>query len=80
MEYGKAMEEEALQVYIDYQLKNGHPNLCVVPSGFIISTTHSFLGASPDGAVYDPDCVLEPFGPKELTPLQLLSSPIFGVL
>ena len=34
----------------------------VSPCGFHISSTHPFLGASPDGAVYDPQQNDEPFG------------------
>ena len=30
--------------------------------GFIIHTAHSFLGVSPDGAVYDPSNQTQPFG------------------
>ena len=86
LEYGKNTEAQALQAYTEYQLKNGHPSLCVVPSGFIIFKTHPFLGASPDGAVYDPDCVSQPFGfleikcaykYRELTPLQAAQQPDF---
>ena len=87
LEYGKNTEAQALQAYTEHQLKNGHPNLCVVSSGFVISKTHPFLGASPDCAVYDPDCVSEPFGfleikcaykYKELIPLQAAAQSDFG--
>ena len=37
-----------------YQHSHGHPDLMVTPCGFHISATHLFLGASPDGAIYDP--------------------------
>lgn len=86
LEYGKNMEAEALQAYTEHQHKNGHPNLCVVPSGFVVSKTHPFLGASPDGAIYDPDSVSGPFGfleikcaykYRELTPLQAAEQPDF---
>lgn len=34
----------------------------VSPSGFLVCETHAFLGASPDGAVYDPSNTDKPFG------------------
>lgn len=46
----------AIQDYIKYQQANGHPGLTVERVGFLISKAHSFLGASSDGAVYDPSC------------------------
>ena len=47
-------EHLAVQAYIAYQQLNGHLKLSVDPVGFLISKTHPFLGASPDGSVYDP--------------------------
>ena len=35
-------------------------------SGFLINPAYSFLGASPDGAVYDPSSVQQPFGFVEI--------------
>ena len=60
--YGIEMESVALSKYVEYQQCNGHPDLAVCPSGFFVSKLHSFLGTSPDGAVYDPCNTLEPFG------------------
>ena len=40
----------------------GHIELSVVPCGFRISQSHPYLGASPDGAVYDQSNVGQPFG------------------
>ena len=45
-----------------YQHSHGHPDLMVSPCGFHISATHPFLGASPDGAVYDPQQNDQSFG------------------
>ena len=46
--------------------KNGHSELVVTPSGFFICEEHPYLGASPDGLIYDPKNVLEPFGFLEI--------------
>ena len=43
-------------------LSHAHANTTVTQCGFHISSTSSFLGASPDGAVYDPSTVVQPFG------------------
>ena len=60
------MEPIAISKYVEYQKSNGHPDLTVCASGFIVSTSHPFLGASPDGAVYDPSNSLQPFGFLEI--------------
>ena len=60
------MEPIAISKYVEYQQSNGHPDLTVCASGFIVSTQHPFLGASPDGAVYDPSNSLQPFGFLEI--------------
>ena len=52
--------------YIAYQQSHGHPQLTVSPSGFLVSSDHPFLGASPDGAVYDPSSTQYPFGFLEI--------------
>ena len=58
----------------------------VSPSGFLINPLYSFLGASPDGAVYDPSNADEPFGFMEikcqyslrnLTPMEAAHTPGF---
>ena len=58
------IEKEAVAVkeYVSHQHSYGHPDFTVSPSGFIVSVTHSFLGASPDGDVYDPSNMSQPFG------------------
>ena len=62
--YGIDNEQNAIREYIAYQKLHGHPHLTVSPSGFLISCGHPFLGASPDGAVYDPANTQYPFGFK----------------
>ena len=62
VQYGIANEQIALQEYIAYQKSHGHPHLTVSPTGFLIDIEHPFLGASPDGAVYDPVNPQCPFG------------------
>ena len=39
---------------------HGH-DVVVCSSGFLISPSHPFLGASPDGAVYDPTSTSQPY-------------------
>lgn len=46
-------------------IQNGHPGLFVARSGFFIHPVYSFLGASPDGSVYDPSSQ-EPYGFLEI--------------
>ena len=60
--YGIDSEQDAVKAYTTYMHCHSHPELVVSPSGFLIDTAHSFLGASPDGAVYDPSNVQQPFG------------------
>ena len=55
MLWGIEHEEKAKQVYLQYQHANGHSGLFVCASGVRISVHHPFLGASPDGSVYDPN-------------------------
>ena len=40
----------------------GHTGLTVTLCGFHVSKSHPFLGASSDGAVYDPSNTVQPFG------------------
>ena len=53
---------EAIEQYTKYQQANGHPALLVTKSGFLVNPSVPFLGASPDGAVYDPSNSDQPFG------------------
>ena len=61
-QHGIDHEQTAVREYIAHQQSHGHLQLTVAPSGFLISSEHPFLGASPDGAVYDPANTLSPFG------------------
>ena len=65
-QYGINTESTAIAAYTLYQHEHGHPDLTVSPSGFIVCSTHPFLGASPDGAVYDPSSIRHPFGFLEI--------------
>ena len=62
-QHGIEMEPLAISKYREY---HGHPDLTVCASGFIVNTAHPFLGASPDGAVYDPSSTLQPYGFLEI--------------
>ena len=65
-QWGISCESHAREQYIQYQLTCGKDGLVVAPAGFLISKSHPFLGASPDGAVYDPSSANEPFGFLEI--------------
>ncbi len=64
--YGSAMESVSVEEYLEYQRRKGHSKLCVSKSGLVISDTHPWLGASPDGFVYDPDHAECPHGILEI--------------
>ena len=65
-EWGVEHEPVALQQYITHQHAHGHLDLTVAECGFYVCQTHPYLGASPDGAVYDPSCTSSPFGFVEI--------------
>lgn len=65
LDYGRNIEEEARKQYIAYQNQNGHPGLFVAPSGFFIHPSYTYLGATPDGSVYDPSSS-QPYGFLEI--------------
>ena len=86
MRYGIAYEKVALELYIKKQHEHGHPDLLVSQCGFIINPMYSYLGASPDGAVYDPSNGDKPFGfleikcpysVRHLTPAEATHTPGF---
>ncbi len=56
--YGLTNEKIAIQEYISYQNQKCNQYLM----GVIINPNYCFLGASPDGAVYNPSNTLEPYG------------------
>ena len=66
IKWGIEHESEALKAYEEHQHKAGHTELTVCPVGFHVSTSHCFLGASPDGGVYDPSNTAEPYGFAEV--------------
>lgn len=84
--WGIQNEAAAIKQYQSHQQSHGHTGLTVCPVGFLISTSHSFLGATPDGAVYDPSSPEEPYGFLEVkcpysqrnkTPMEACDSPGF---
>ena len=62
IKWGIEYEPEALKAYEEHQHKTGHTGLTVCLVGFHVSTSHPFLGAFPDGGVYDPSTAGEPYG------------------
>ncbi len=62
LDYGRNIEEEARQQYIAYQWA---PWTLRCPSSFFIHQKYTFLGASPDGSLYDPSSV-DPYGFLEI--------------
>ena len=50
-----------MEEYAKYQHSQGHTSLTVTPCGFHVSKSHPFLGASPDGTVYDLSNTEQPF-------------------
>ena len=61
-EWGIEHEPIAIAEYVDHQHIHGHRNLTVTSSGLVVSGTHPFLAASPDGAVYDLSDARQPLG------------------
>ena len=53
MKEGLRREKEIINEYISLQKQKGK-DIQVVPSGLVVSATHGFLAASPDGIVTDP--------------------------
>ena len=54
MKEGLEKEEFIIQAYIDKMNGEGHKSIEVDRCGFFVSSTHGFLGASPDALVSDP--------------------------
>ena len=87
-DWGKTHERIAIEKYVEFQHDHGHPSLTVTASGFYISMTDPYLGASPDGAVYDPSNASQPFGfvevkcpytARNMTPVEACLQPNFFV-
>ena len=55
----------ALEEYRKYHQSRGNTDLVTTKAGFVISQDNPFLGASPDGFVYDPSA-LDSFGLVEI--------------
>ena len=62
LEWGIKIEPYAIEAYKKYRRAAGCTDLIVSASGFIISLSYPFLGATPDGAIYDPSSPDEPYG------------------
>ena len=62
LEWGIQNEPIAIRKYVEMQHDQCHNGLTAFPSGFIISESYSFLGATPDGSVYDPSSHEQPYG------------------
>ena len=62
LEWGIKNEPYAIEAYKKYRHAAGCTDLIVSASGFIISLSHPFLGATPDGAIYDPSSPDKPYG------------------
>ena len=86
IDWGIENESRAIELYVSHQHTKGHSSLTVGPCGFLVSDSHPFLGATPDGTVYDPSDVQHPFGFVEVkcpytnrnyTPIEACSSPGF---
>ena len=87
--WGIEHESLAIAAYLDYQHNHGHPGLAYAPSGLVISKTHPYLAASPDGALYDSSDSQQPLGYLEVkcpysqrnkSPADACSSPGFCCL
>ena len=82
IEWGLKHEPVAIQEYINHHQRNGNDGLTVCRVGFHINHTLSFLGASPDGGVYDPSSdqpygfleVKCPFSHRDHTPAEASAS------
>ena len=61
-DWGIQNESLAIQAYLSYQCQQGNDSITVGPSGILVSETHPFLGATPDGTIYDPLNFNQPFG------------------
>ena len=74
MKEGLRQEQAIMDKYIREKNKNCNSNVTVERCGFFVSKTHSFLGASPDGIVCDPEANGETTGLIEMKYIQTLDS------
>ena len=88
IEWGVQQEPRAIETYKTHQHSVGHQELTVCPVEFFVCQEYPFLGASPDGGVYDPASDLHPFGFVEVkcpyshrdnTPVEDVLTPTFVV-
>lgn len=86
VQHGIDNEQSAVNAYLTKQQGNGHLGVVYAPSGFVINPKWPFLGASPDGVVYDPTDQTQPYGFLEIkcpytyrniTPIEACSSSSF---
>ena len=64
--WGIQNEPIAIRAYLAHQHQQMKSGVTVQCTGFIISQTYPYLGASPDGSVYDPHDVSHPYGYLEI--------------
>lgn len=85
-DWGVENEPLAKEAYVSFQHEQGKHGLTLGPCGFLICESHPFLGATPDGTVYDPSSSQQPFGflevkcpylNRDCTPSEACSSPGF---
>ena len=85
MSWGISNEALALKKYEEDKLMSGNDTLVVTNSGLWVSPDYPFLGASPDGSVYDcsepnPFGFVEvkcPYKHRYITPSEACSDPSF---
>ena len=61
IQHGRQQEEEARKDYQEAKRQSGNPNFKVRQSGLVLHPAYDYLGARPDGQVYDPH---QPEDPK----------------
>ena len=66
--YGTRMEDTTRQDYVAYQREQGHSNLTVSKAGLVVSVDNTWLAASSDDRVTDPDDP-QPFGASRVQEL-----------
>ena len=87
IQHGQAMEGTALEDYVTIQRDSGNQELAVRRCGLVLCPTFRYIGASPDGVVFDPTadtpyglleikCPLSAFD-TDLTPVEACESPSF---